>query len=81
MPDNRRYPKRPVLGVGALIFNRNRILLVERGKEPLKGYWSPRRRNTHIRRFRHISGVGPGFVVVCRRPSTANQPQSVDPPP
>jgi 8-oxo-dGTP diphosphatase len=40
MPDNRRYPKRPVLGVGALIFNRNRILLVERGKEPLKGYWS-----------------------------------------
>ncbi len=40
MPDNRRYPKRPVLGVGALIFNRGRILLVERGKEPLKGYWS-----------------------------------------
>ncbi len=40
MPDNRRYPKRPVLGVGALIFHRNKILLVERGKEPLKGYWS-----------------------------------------
>ena len=40
MPDNRRYPKRPVLGVGALIFNRGKILLVERGKEPLKGYWS-----------------------------------------
>jgi len=40
MPNNRRYPKRPVLGVGALIFNRDKILLVERGKEPLKGYWS-----------------------------------------
>jgi 8-oxo-dGTP diphosphatase len=40
MPDNRRYPKRPVLGVGALIFNRGKILLVERGKEPMKGYWS-----------------------------------------
>jgi mutator protein MutT len=40
MPDDRRYPQRPVLGVGALIFNRGRILLVERGKEPLKGYWS-----------------------------------------
>jgi 8-oxo-dGTP diphosphatase len=40
MPDNRRYPKRPVLGVGALIFNRGKILLVERGREPLKGYWS-----------------------------------------
>lgn len=31
---------RPLLGVGALIFRRNRVLLVERGKEPLKGYWS-----------------------------------------
>jgi 8-oxo-dGTP diphosphatase len=40
MSQNRRYPKRPVLGVGALIFNRDKILLVERGKEPLKGYWS-----------------------------------------
>jgi ADP-ribose pyrophosphatase YjhB (NUDIX family) len=29
-----------VLGVGALIFNDDRILLVERGKEPLKGEWS-----------------------------------------
>jgi ADP-ribose pyrophosphatase YjhB (NUDIX family) len=28
------------LGVGALIFDGERILLVERGKEPLKGYWS-----------------------------------------
>ena len=26
--------------MGALIFRRNRVLLVERGKEPLKGYWS-----------------------------------------
>jgi 8-oxo-dGTP diphosphatase len=40
MPDNRRYPKRPVLGVGALIFDRSKILLVERGKEPSKGCWS-----------------------------------------
>jgi 8-oxo-dGTP diphosphatase len=28
------------LGVGALIFENGRILLVERGKEPLKGWWS-----------------------------------------
>jgi 8-oxo-dGTP diphosphatase len=40
MSDNRRYPERPILGVGALIFNRDKILLVERGKEPFKGYWS-----------------------------------------
>ena len=26
--------------MGALIFNQNRILLVERGREPLKGWWS-----------------------------------------
>ncbi len=36
----RRYPARPILGVGAIILNRNRVLLVERGKSPLKGYWS-----------------------------------------
>jgi ADP-ribose pyrophosphatase YjhB (NUDIX family) len=38
--DDRRYPSRPFLGVGALIFEASNILLVERGKEPLKGYWS-----------------------------------------
>ena len=38
--DNRRYPERPLVGVGALIIEGDRILLVERGKEPLKGYWS-----------------------------------------
>ena len=38
--DSRRYPARPILGVGALIFEGDEILLVERGREPLKGYWS-----------------------------------------
>jgi len=37
---NRQYPDRPILGVGALIFRDDCILLAERGKEPLKGYWS-----------------------------------------
>ncbi|MDE3198545.1 MAG: NUDIX domain-containing protein, partial [Acidobacteriota bacterium] len=27
-------------GVGALIVENGRILLVERGQDPLKGYWS-----------------------------------------
>lgn len=40
MAESRRYPSRPILGVGALVLHRNRILLVERGKEPLKGWWS-----------------------------------------
>ena len=39
-PESRRYPTRPFLGVGALIFEGANILLVERGGEPLKGYWS-----------------------------------------
>jgi len=40
-PISRRYPERPVLGVGALIFDESgRILLVKRGREPLKGWWS-----------------------------------------
>jgi len=38
--DSRRYPARPVVGVGALIFDQSRVLLVERGREPLAGYWS-----------------------------------------
>jgi ADP-ribose pyrophosphatase YjhB (NUDIX family) len=38
--DDRRYPKRPILGVGAIVIDTGRVLLVERGREPLKGYWS-----------------------------------------
>jgi 8-oxo-dGTP diphosphatase len=38
--NSRQYPDRPLLGVGALIIVGTRILLVERGKPPLVGYWS-----------------------------------------
>ncbi len=38
--DTRRYPSRPVPGVGALIFEGGKVLLVQRGKEPLAGWWS-----------------------------------------
>ncbi|MGH9584940.1 MAG: NUDIX hydrolase [Bryobacteraceae bacterium] len=38
--DNRRYPARPILGVGALILDGRRVLLVQRGNEPLRGCWS-----------------------------------------
>ena len=38
--DDRRYPQRPIVGVGALIFDRGRILMAQRGKAPLKGWWS-----------------------------------------
>jgi 8-oxo-dGTP diphosphatase len=38
--ESRRFPSRPLLGVGALIFRGGEVLIVERGTEPLKGYWS-----------------------------------------
>ena len=38
--DNRRYPAHPLVGVGALIFEGDSILMAQRGKEPLRGLWS-----------------------------------------
>jgi ADP-ribose pyrophosphatase YjhB (NUDIX family) len=38
--DDRRYPRWPLVGVGALIFQRGQILMAQRGKEPLKGWWT-----------------------------------------
>jgi 8-oxo-dGTP diphosphatase len=40
MKDDRRYPKHPLVGVGAIMLRRDRILMAQRGKEPLKGWWS-----------------------------------------
>ena len=37
---NREYPDRPVVGVGAVVVEGNRALLIRRGNEPLKGEWS-----------------------------------------
>ncbi len=36
----RDYPERPILGVGAVIVQGGRALLVRRASEPLKGEWS-----------------------------------------
>ncbi len=36
----RDYPERPIIGVGAVIIHRDRVLLVRRATEPLKGEWS-----------------------------------------
>ena len=38
--DDRRYPKRPLIGVGAIVFDGPRILMAQRGKQPLLGWWS-----------------------------------------
>jgi 8-oxo-dGTP diphosphatase len=36
----RIYPERPIVGVGAVIIDGERVLLVRRAHEPLKGDWS-----------------------------------------
>jgi 8-oxo-dGTP diphosphatase len=40
MNDDRRYPRHPLLGVGALIFQDDSILMALRGKPPLMDLWS-----------------------------------------
>ena len=36
----REYPEGPLVGVGGVVIHQNQVLLVRRGKEPLKGKWS-----------------------------------------
>ena len=36
----RVYPERPIVGVGAIVLDGTRVLLVKRAHEPLKGEWS-----------------------------------------
>ncbi|HYK37389.1 NUDIX hydrolase [Alloacidobacterium sp.] len=36
----REYPESPIVGVGAVIIHDDRVLLIQRGQEPLKGEWS-----------------------------------------
>lgn len=36
----REFPSAPLVGVGAVVVSEGRVLLVRRGKEPLKGHWT-----------------------------------------
>jgi ADP-ribose pyrophosphatase YjhB (NUDIX family) len=36
----REFPEAPLVGVGAVVVHENRVLLVRRGSEPLKGHWT-----------------------------------------
>lgn len=38
--NTREYPDRPIVGVGAVIIDQGRVLLVKRGSPPLLGEWS-----------------------------------------
>ncbi len=38
--DSRRYPRRPWVGVGAVVLHQGRVLLVRRGRPPGQGVWA-----------------------------------------
>jgi 8-oxo-dGTP diphosphatase len=40
MASSREYPERPMVGVGGVIIDQGRALLIRRGSEPLLGEWS-----------------------------------------
>src|ERR1700732_3227941 len=40
MASSREYPARPMVGVGGVIIDQGRALLIRRGREPLLGEWS-----------------------------------------
>jgi 8-oxo-dGTP diphosphatase len=36
----REFPEVPLVGAGAVVVHAGRVLLIQRGREPLKGHWS-----------------------------------------
>src|SRR5579883_3425460 len=40
MTSSREYPERPLFGVGGVVIQNERALLIRRGSEPLRGEWS-----------------------------------------
>jgi 8-oxo-dGTP diphosphatase len=38
--DSRQYPERPIVGVGAVIVDSGKVVLIRRKYDPLKGQWS-----------------------------------------
>ena len=40
MASSREFPERPIVGVGGVVIEEGRVLLIRRGAEPLRGEWS-----------------------------------------
>jgi len=38
--ESRQYPKQPLIGVGAIVVQADKVVLVKRGHPPLEGEWS-----------------------------------------
>src|SRR2546429_3032255 len=54
---SREYPDRPVIGVGGVIIDQGRTVLIRRGTEPLLGEW---------RSEEHTSELQSRLHLVCR---------------
>ena len=39
-PDRREYPVRPIVGVAGVVIEGDFVLLIQRGREPMRGAWS-----------------------------------------
>jgi len=37
---DREYPQRPIVGIGVVVVDKGRVLLIRRGKNPRRGTWS-----------------------------------------
>jgi 8-oxo-dGTP diphosphatase len=40
MRSSREYPERPIVGIGGVVIHEDRVVLIKRGSEPLRGEWS-----------------------------------------
>lgn len=40
MASSREFPERPIVGVGGVLIENGKALLIRRGTEPLRGHWS-----------------------------------------
>jgi 8-oxo-dGTP diphosphatase len=40
MASSREYPERPIMGIGGIVIDDDRAILIRRGSEPLRGEWS-----------------------------------------
>ena len=38
--DRREYPQRPIVGVGGVVLRGDHVLLIRRGRDPMRGTWS-----------------------------------------
>src|SRR3546814_17247451 len=62
---SRLYPPRPVVGGGGIVIREGKVLLVQRGTEPLKGHWRSEEHTSELQSLMRIS-----YAVFCLKNTT-----------